>query len=58
MRRLQHDDQFSAAGEAFRFKYVIKSLLDLKTWISGESSSTFFIFYFYFYFYFERLTMG
>ncbi|KAJ7066454.1 MFS general substrate transporter [Mycena amicta] len=32
VRRLQSDDQFSAAGEELRWKYIFKSLLDWKTW--------------------------
>ncbi|KAJ7753037.1 hypothetical protein B0H14DRAFT_3896596 [Mycena olivaceomarginata] len=32
-RQLQSDDQFSAAGEALKWKYIWKSLLDWKTWI-------------------------
>ncbi|KAJ7091470.1 MFS general substrate transporter [Mycena belliarum] len=33
IRRLQSDDQFSAAGETLKWKYIWKSLLDWKTWI-------------------------
>jgi hypothetical protein len=33
VRRLQEDDQFSAAGEAFRMKYVWDSVRDWKTWV-------------------------
>jgi hypothetical protein len=33
IRRLQSDDQFSAAGEVLKWKYIWKSLLDWKTWI-------------------------
>ncbi|KAF7790035.1 hypothetical protein EIP86_000984 [Pleurotus ostreatoroseus] len=33
IRRLQQDDQFSAAGEHLRMKYIWQSLLDWKTWI-------------------------
>ncbi|KAJ3993883.1 MFS general substrate transporter [Lentinula boryana] len=33
VRRLQGDDQFSAAGEKLRMKYIIKSILDWKTWV-------------------------
>jgi len=33
IRRLQADDQFSAAGENLKMKYIWKSLLDWKTWI-------------------------
>ena len=32
VRRLQGDDQFSAAGEKLRFKYIKESLTDWKTW--------------------------
>lgn len=39
IRRLQSDDQFSAAGEKLKMKYIWKSLLDWKTWI-GSASST------------------
>ncbi|KJA23556.1 hypothetical protein HYPSUDRAFT_201281 [Hypholoma sublateritium FD-334 SS-4] len=33
IRRLQQDNQFSAAGEKFKFKYVIMSMKDWKTWL-------------------------
>ncbi|KII85929.1 hypothetical protein PLICRDRAFT_301846 [Plicaturopsis crispa FD-325 SS-3] len=33
IRRLQSDDQFSAAGEQLKMKYIWKSLLDWKTWV-------------------------
>ncbi|GJJ11312.1 hypothetical protein Clacol_005544 [Clathrus columnatus] len=33
VRRLQEDDQFSAAGENLRWKYIFDSLKDWKTWI-------------------------
>ncbi|KAG7093082.1 hypothetical protein E1B28_009370 [Marasmius oreades] len=33
IRRLQGDDQFSAAGEEFRWKYIRQSLLDWKTYV-------------------------
>ncbi|KAK7025169.1 high-affinity nicotinic acid transporter [Favolaschia claudopus] len=33
VRRLQSDDQFSAAGEDLKWKYIWKSLLDWKTWV-------------------------
>lgn len=33
VRRLQGDDQFSAAGEKLRMKYIMQSLLDWKTWV-------------------------
>ena len=36
IRRLQSDDQFSAAGENFKFKYIITSLKDWKTWIGSK----------------------
>ena len=35
IRRLQEDDQFSAAGETLRMKYIWKSLLDWKTWVGS-----------------------
>lgn len=34
VRRLQGDDQFSAAGEKLKMKYIWASLADWKTWIS------------------------
>ncbi|KIK56348.1 hypothetical protein GYMLUDRAFT_174358 [Collybiopsis luxurians FD-317 M1] len=33
VRRLQGDDQFSAAGEELKMKYIYKSILDWKTWV-------------------------
>ncbi|KAF8159420.1 MFS general substrate transporter [Crassisporium funariophilum] len=33
IRRLQEDDQFSAAGEEFKMKYIWMSLQDWKTWL-------------------------
>ena len=36
IRRLQQDAQFSAAGETFKFKYLVKSLKDWKTWVGSE----------------------
>ena len=39
IRRLQGDDQFSAAGENLKMKYIWKSLLDGKTWIASMSSA-------------------
>ncbi|KAJ7224133.1 major facilitator superfamily domain-containing protein [Mycena pura] len=33
IRRLQADDQYSAGGEALRWKYIWKSLIDWKTWV-------------------------
>lgn len=35
IRRLQGDDQFSAAGEKLRWKYIFQSLLDWKTWVGS-----------------------
>ncbi|EGN96864.1 hypothetical protein SERLA73DRAFT_170229 [Serpula lacrymans var. lacrymans S7.3] len=34
IRRLQSDDQFSAAGEQLKWGYIKKSLLDWKTWVA------------------------
>ena len=42
IRRLQVDDQYSAAGEAFKKRYIFKSFTDWKTWISSGSPVTFF----------------
>lgn len=36
IRRLQSDDQFSAAGESFQMRYIWKSLRDWKTWLASE----------------------
>ncbi|KAL1941223.1 hypothetical protein VTO73DRAFT_7435 [Trametes versicolor] len=33
VRRLQSDDQYSAAGENLRWHYIWRSLLDWKTWV-------------------------
>ncbi|KAG8763222.1 hypothetical protein FRC11_005333 [Ceratobasidium sp. 423] len=33
VRRLQSDDQFSAAGEKLRVKYIFQALKDWKTWL-------------------------
>ena len=33
VRRLQGDDQFSAAGERLRWRYISQSLRDWKTWL-------------------------
>jgi len=33
IRRLQSDDQFSAAGEKLKLKYIFQSLVDWKTWV-------------------------
>ena len=38
IRRLQGDDQFSAAGENFKTKYIIMALKDWKTWLGSEFS--------------------
>ncbi len=35
IRRLQEDDQFSAAGEPLRWKYILQSLSDWKTWLGS-----------------------
>lgn len=37
IRRLQQDDQFSAAGEKLKWKYIFESLLDWKTWLGSKS---------------------
>jgi hypothetical protein len=37
IRRLQSDDQFSAAGENLKMKYILKSISDWKTWIGSGS---------------------
>ena len=34
--RLQEDDQFSAAGEKLKLKYIWQSLVDWKTWVCSE----------------------
>jgi hypothetical protein len=36
VRRLQGDDQYSAAGEKLKWKYIMQSLVDWKTWIGSE----------------------
>jgi len=33
IRRLQDDEQWSVAGEAFQFRFVMQSVLDWKTWV-------------------------
>ncbi|KAG6811883.1 hypothetical protein H0H92_005409 [Tricholoma furcatifolium] len=33
IRRLQEDDQFSAAGERLRWKYIFDAIRDWKTWV-------------------------
>jgi hypothetical protein len=42
VRRLQQDDQFSAAGEKLKMKYIWQSLLDWKTWVSSALNSLLF----------------
>ena len=37
IRKLQSDNQFSAGGEIFKLKYILKSILDWKTWIGSGS---------------------
>jgi hypothetical protein len=37
IRKLQGDNQFSAGGETFKLKYILKSISDWKTWIGSES---------------------
>ena len=39
IRRLQQDDQFSAAGESLKLKYIWQSLLDWKTWVGSACFS-------------------
>jgi hypothetical protein len=41
IRRLQVDDQFSAAGESFKMRYIFKSLVDWKTWVASGLPATF-----------------
>ena len=41
IRRLQVDDQYSAAGESFKMRYIFKSLSDWKTWVGSGSPFTF-----------------
>ena len=43
IRRLQVDDQFSAAGESFKMRYIFKSFTDWKTWIASGSPVTFLV---------------
>ena len=40
IRRLQGDDQFSAAGESFNKRYIFKSFVDWKTWVASGSPVT------------------
>ena len=35
IRRLQQDDQFSAAGEKLKWRYLVQSLRDWKTWLGS-----------------------
>ena len=35
IRRLQEDDQFSAAGEKLRWRFIWASVLDWKTWVGS-----------------------
>jgi hypothetical protein len=42
IRRLQVDDQYSAAGESFEKRYIFNSLADWKTWVASGSPVTFF----------------
>ena len=39
VRRLQSDNQHSAAGEKLKMKYIRQSLFDRKTYLAGESFS-------------------
>jgi hypothetical protein len=38
IRRLQSDDQFSAAGENLKMKFIKKSFADWKTWLGSKPS--------------------
>lgn len=38
VRRLQADDQFSAAGEQLKLRYIWQSLADWKTWLCSAYS--------------------
>ena len=40
IRRLQVDNQFSAAGESFKMRYIFKSVVDWKTWVASGSLVT------------------
>jgi len=44
IRRLQEDDQFSAAGEKLKAKYIWKSLCDWKTWVGSTYAIMAFVF--------------
>lgn len=37
VRRLQSDDQYSAAGERLQFRNLWRSIMDLKTWFGSAS---------------------
>ncbi len=41
IRRLQQDNQFSAAGENFQFKYIIMRVKDWKTWVGSKLTDGF-----------------
>ena len=43
IRRLQNDDQHSAAGETLKMKYIRQSLSDWKTYSTGKKFPSFFI---------------
>lgn len=43
IRRLQQDDQFSAAGEKLRMKYIWKSIFDWKTWLGSMCLSVYIV---------------
>ena len=45
IRRLQDDDQYSAAGETLKMKYIRQSLSDWKTYTMGEERPSLFIFF-------------
>ena len=45
IRRLQDDDQHSAAGEKLKMKYIRQSLSDRKTYTTGEELPSFFTFF-------------
>ena len=36
IQRLQNDDQFSAGGEKFKFRNIVNSLKDWKTWLGSK----------------------
>ena len=39
IQRLQQDQQLSAGGEAFKYKYVWQALSDKKTYIASEEGT-------------------